>query len=242
MSRRAEILVIGNEILSGKVRDTNSPFLIDELRALGVVLQRLTVIADATEVIAREVSAASARADFVLSTGGVGPTLDDLTFDGIAAAFGVELVRSAHMEKIIQDFFHGSATEAHLTMADLPAGSDLLFSPGLVFPVVRTRNVYIFPGSPEILRKKFLELRDSFREAPFIIRRVFVTLEEGLLAPLLDGVAAAVPGVDVGSYPVYEQHDYAVQITLEAKDGAAVMRAFEWLVAALPAGTIVRVA
>ncbi len=91
-----------------------------------------------------------------------------------------------------------------MKMAQLPAESELVFSEGLLFPVVRVRNVYVFPGSPELLRKKFLAIRERFREAPFVLRRVFTRLEEGQISDALDRVHADVPTVGIGSYPLLE--------------------------------------
>ena len=241
MTRVAEVVIIGNEILSGKVPDDNGPFLVRELRELGVRLERITVIPDHVPTIATTVAEASRRAVFVITTGGVGPTLDDLTFEGVAAAFQVPLRRFDEMAAIIEAFFKGKTTEAHMKMAQLPAESELVFSEGLLFPVVRVRNVYVFPGSPELLRKKFLAVRERFREAPFVLRRVFTRLEEGQISEALDRVHAAVPTVGIGSYPLLETSRYAVQITLESKDRSEVEKALHLLLSLLDPASIVSV-
>jgi FAD synthetase len=212
MTRVAEVVIIGNEILSGKVPDDNGPFLVRELRELGVRLERITVIPDHVPTIATTIAEASRRAVFVITTGGVGPTLDDLTFEGVAAAFQVPLRRFDEMAAIIAAFFKEKTAEAHMKMAQLPAESELVFSEGLLFPVVRVRNVYVFPGSTELLRKKFL-----------------------------DRVHAAVPTVGIGSYPLLETSRYAVQITLESKDRNEVEKALQLLLSLLDPASIVRV-
>jgi molybdenum cofactor synthesis domain-containing protein len=242
MPRAAEIVIIGNEILSGKVGDDNTAFLVAELRGLGVRLERITVIPDDVAAIGEVVAAAARRASVVLTTGGVGPTLDDVTFEGIARAFGVPLRRSEKMIGVLESFFAGRTTEAHLKMADLPAESELIFSEGLLFPVVLVRNVYIFPGTPQLLRNKFLAIRERFREPPFVLRRVFTTLEEGQIAAALDRVHAAEPGVAIGSYPTFDAHEYAVQITLESKNRAEVERARALLTDLIGAEHVVKVA
>ena len=152
MPRRAEIVVVGNEILTGKVKDENGPFLAADLRALGVELTRITTIPDDLDDIARTVRGASDRVDFVFTSGGVGPTLDDLTFEGIARAFDQPLRRDAEMEAVLRSFFGPAVSEAHLVMADLPEGSELVWNDALSFPVVKVRNVFVLPGSPPILR------------------------------------------------------------------------------------------
>jgi molybdenum cofactor synthesis domain-containing protein len=240
MPHRAEAVVVGEEILSGKIADQNGPYLAKDLRALGVRLERLTIVPDDVERIAEVVRAAAARVDFVVASGGVGPTLDDLTFEGVARAFDKPLVRYADLARVISEFFGASTTDAHLSMADLPEGSELVYSAGLKFPVVKTRNVYVFPGSPEIFRKKWDGLRERFRGPPFFIRRVFTTLEEGVLAPHLDFVKAAAPEVELGSYPVFDAPDYAVQVTLDARDPVIVDRALKILLDRLGPGVVVR--
>ncbi len=241
MNRGAEIVVVGSEILSAKIRDTNSPWLIGQLRELGVTVDRVTTIHDQIDVIAKIVVEASERAAFVITTGGVGPTLDDLTFAGIAAGFGCPLRPFPEMTRVIQQYFHGQATPAHLRMADLPGESELVFSPNLVFPVVRVRNVYVLPGSPEILQKKFLAIRETFRSTPFHLRSIDTHQEEGLLAPALDRLHALLPAVTIGSYPTYANPDHAVHITLEAKDRAVVDQAVDTLLGLLDRSLVVRV-
>jgi molybdenum cofactor synthesis domain-containing protein len=237
----AEIVIVGNEILSGKVPDGNGPFLVKQLRELGVPLGRITVIADDVPTIATVVAEASRRAAFVITTGGVGPTLDDVTFEGVAAAFGTPLRPCEEMAAIIRAYFKEQTNEAHMKMASLPSESELVFSEGLLFPVVRVRNVYVFPGSPELLRKKFLAIRERFREAPFVLRRVFTTLEEGQISGALDRVHAEVPAVGIGSYPVFGDPKYSVQITLESKVSADVDRALGLLLALIDPSRIVAV-
>lgn len=241
MPRRVEIVVVGNEILTGKVRDENSPFLAAELRALGAELVRVTTIPDDVAIVAEAVAAASARADAVLTSGGVGPTLDDVTFEGVARAFGLGLARDAAMADVLRAHFGATVTEAHLKMADLPAGSELVWSEGLRFPVVKTRNVYVLPGSPPVLRKKWLGLRERFRDAPFVLRRVYVTLEEGILSPTLDAVHAEVPAAALGSYPTFDDPAYAVLVTLEAREADVVDRALRALLARLDPRSVTKV-
>lgn len=241
MSRGAEVVIIGNEILSGKVPDDNGPFLVRELRALGASLQRVTVIQDDVPIIAATIAEAASRAAFVITTGGVGPTLDDVTFEGVAAAFGMPLVRSAPMTLVLREYFRERATEAHFKMAMLPSDCELLFPEGLRFPVVRVRNVYVFPGSPELLRSKFLGIKERFRDAPFFLRRVFTTLEEGDISAALDLLHAEIPAVAIGSYPVFDNPRYAVQITLESKQRPDVERALARLLELLDPVRIVAV-
>jgi molybdenum cofactor synthesis domain-containing protein len=240
MESGAAILIIGNEILSGKVRDANSPFLVDELRSLGVPVRRILVVPDVVDVIAGSIRSLSASFRHVFTSGGVGPTLDDLTFEGLSRAFDAPLEEEPRLAAVIRNHF-GTATRAsHLKMARLPRGATLRWTAGLLWPVVEMQNVMVFPGDPGILREKFTAVREDFRDAPFHLRRVFTTLDEGTLAPILEQVDASHPSVAVGSYPVYGNPDYAVQVTLESKDARAVERAVADLLAAVPARDVVR--
>src|SRR5690242_8278057 len=136
MSKTAGIIVIGNEILSGKTRDENSPYLTLELRALGVDVRKISVIPDELELISTEVRQFSKAFDYVFTTGGVGPTHDDLTMVGIAAAFGRRIARNADLEASLRHFYSADLIEGNLRMADIPEGARLVGVQGLWFPVV----------------------------------------------------------------------------------------------------------
>ncbi|PYS34592.1 MAG: competence/damage-inducible protein A, partial [Acidobacteria bacterium] len=166
MSKTAGIIVIGNEILSGKTKDENSPYLIRELRDLGVNVRKISIIPDELRFIADEVRTFSTSYDYVFTTGGVGPTHDDLTMEGISHAFGRRMHRHPELEASIRHFYSRELIDGNLRMADIPEGARLVGGKGMWFPVVAVENVYIFPGVPEILQKKFERIKETFREAP----------------------------------------------------------------------------
>ena len=144
----AGILIIGNEILSGKVQDENAPYLLRELRTLGVDVERVHVIPDEIECIAEEVGRFSKAFRYVITTGGVGPTHDDVTMEGVARAFGLKLVRHVEMEKQLRDALRGKEPNAsQLKMTELPEGAKLVATKDLWFPLVTLQNVFIFPVS-----------------------------------------------------------------------------------------------
>lgn len=241
----AGLIVIGDEILSGKTTDTNTPFLIGELRELGVRLGEIAVIADDIAGIAETVRRFSVRFDHVFTSGGVGPTHDDLTMAGVAAAFGVPVERHPELSQILQAHYASKQTavlERNLRMADVPAGAVLLGGPQLTWPVVCVRNVYILPGIPEVFRRKFEAIRERFRDAPFHLRQIFVTSEEGEIAKHLDQIAGTHVAVAIGSYPLLTPADdgYRVKITLESKDAGAAQKASDELAALLGNSIIVR--
>src|SRR5262245_53940816 len=152
MAKTAGIIVIGNEILSGKTRDENSLFLARELRDLGVDVRKVSVIPDERKLISLEVREFSGSYDYVFTTGGVGPTHDDLTMDGVAAAFGRRISRHPELEATLRRYYPPEHIEANLRMADIPDGAKLHGGAGILFPVIAVENVFIFPGVPEILR------------------------------------------------------------------------------------------
>jgi len=241
MPKTAGIVLIGNEILSGKIQDANATYLCRELRALGVDVRRITVIADEVAVIAEEVAAFSRDHDVVFTSGGVGPTHDDVTIEGVARAMGVPVVRHPALVATLESHFGDRLTQAHLRMAEVPEGAQLVAAGSLRFPMVVMRNVYILPGVPEIFRQKFEAIRERFREAPIHLRNVFVTIGEGTLAAYLNALLGDFPRLLLGSYPELANPDYRVKVTLESRDLAYLENALEHLLARLPREAIVKV-
>ena len=238
---RAGIIVIGNEILSGKVVDANSPYLCRELRQLGVDVERIVTIPDVIDVIAHEVRTMSDAYDFVFTSGGVGPTHDDLTMDGVAQAFGVPLRVHESIVERIERAQGKPVNESLLKMAALPEGAVLIDAGDLWFPVVLVRNVYIFPGIPELLRRKFESIRARFQGVPFVLRRVYVRRRESDIAADLHALLAEFPELLLGSYPRIGEVEFHVLLTLESRDSLYVQRALDALLARLPQDAIHKV-
>src|SRR5262245_12276455 len=235
MSKTAGIIVIGNEILSGKTRDENSPYLVRELRDLGVDVRRISVISDERSNISAEVQIFSKSYDYVFTTGGVGPTHDDLTMAGIADAFGQRIQRNSEMEGIIRRFYARELIDGNLTMADIPEGARLVGGKGTWFPVVAVENVYIFPGVPEILQRKFERIKEMFREAPFYLKEVYLKADEGQIAGTLHQILVDFPDLLLGSYPYFDNPLYSIKLTLETKDLPYLNRAHATLLSQLAA-------
>jgi molybdenum cofactor synthesis domain-containing protein len=234
----AGVLVIGNEILSGKVADANSPYLCRELRELGVDLQRILTIPDEIEVIAREVRGMSAAYDFVFTSGGIGPTHDDLTMDGIAAAFDRPLEKSESIEARFAHALGDELNESQRKMTLVPRGAVLVDAGDLWFPVVIVENVHIFPGIPELLRRKFESIRDRFRGVPFVLKRVFVKRRESEIAQTLHELLEEYPALMLGSYPKVGEEAFHVVLTLESRDPGYVKGALDSLLRRLPEDAI----
>ena len=237
----AALLVIGNEILSGKVVDTNSPFLASELRQLGVDLERILTIPDEVDLIAREVRAMSEAHDFVFTSGGICPTHDDLTMDGIAQAFGLRLEPSLSMLERMERHQGEAPNDSQRKMAMIPVGAQVIDAGDQWFPVVIVENVHIFPGIPKLLEKKFHSIKDRFRGVPFHLRRIYVTKRESDIADQLNELLVEFPELMLGSYPKIEERDYRVLLTLESRDGDYLTRAQESLLARLSDDAVFKV-
>jgi len=238
---RAGIVVIGNEILSGKVVDTNSPYLCRELRALGVDVERIVTVPDDVDVIACEVRAMSDAYDFVFTSGGVGPTHDDLTMDGVAKAFGLPLRIYESIVERIERAQGQAANESLIKMAALPQDAVLIDAGDLWFPVVVVHNVYVFPGIPELLRRKFESIRARFQGVPFVLRRVYVRSRESDIAADLHALLAEFPELLLGSYPRIGEAEFHVLLTLESRDTLYLQRALDSLLARLPQDAVHKV-
>ncbi len=236
----AAILVIGDEILSGKTDDLNARLLIGELRELGVALRSIVVIPDNIEDVAQSVRELSMRFDHVFTSGGVGPTHDDVTISGVALAFNSLVVRHPELERRIRSFAGPDADETRLRMADVPEGSELIDAPSLRWPVLACRNVYILPGVPELFRKKFEAIRERFRVAPFYSHVVYTREDEFDIAARLRDVAETHPEVAIGSYPNFTSPEFRVKLTLESKDKAALESATSALIETLDQAQLVR--
>jgi FAD synthetase len=234
MSKTAGIVIIGNEVLSGKTQDINSHFFCSELRRLGVEVQKISTIQDEIELIGNEVAAFSKRFDYVFTSGGVGPTHDDVTIDGIAHGFGLKVVRHPDIEQRMRRRLGDQVNEARLRMANVPEGATLLATEALFAPIVKIHNVYIFPGIPKILQERFHVIKEQFRDAPYYLKNVYVKYGEGIIAEMLNSLLVKFPQLMLGSYPVLDLPDYKVKVTLESKDPKYLDQALQTFVASLP--------
>lgn len=235
--KSAAALIIGNELLSGKIRDENLDQLARTLRSLGIALSRAVFVEDDLATIAREVSELSQSYDVVFTSGGVGPTHDDVTIDAVASAFGARVVTDEHFAGLIRQAYGARCTEAHLRMARVPEGAELVSSREITWPTVLMRNVWVMPGVPEIFRMKLSIVRERLRgPIRFVSHVVYTQIEESDLKPLLDQVVQQHPNVQVGSYPKWLDPSYRTKVTIDATDPAAVKAALGSLLSLLPPG------
>lgn len=240
MGRTAAALIIGNEILTGKVREENVSVLAKELFGLGVRLQRVVICADQVEVIARDLTELRTKHDLVFTSGGVGPTHDDVTVQAVARSLDRSLVRSQELAGLLEQHFGSRCTERHLRMADLPEGFQLVRTGSARWPAVVVDNVYVLPGLPEVFRMKMPILRERLGAGEaFVSRAVYTRCDEAEVADLLDRLVAEHPQVAIGSYPVWNERHYRVKLTVDGADATAVAAAAAALEEALPEGSVV---
>ena len=240
-TRTAAMVVIGNEILSGKVVDSNSPFLAKTLRSAGVSLERIEVIPDDIDTIGVTVAGYANRYDYVFTSGGVGPTHDDLTIEGVARGFGKTVVEHPRLRRAIESIAGSDPGAAMLKMAEIPEGADLVDGGSRSFPTVVLENVYILPGIPEIFEKKIEALVERFQSAPFHLRQIYVAADETEIADFLHETLAEFPDLLLGSYPKLANPEFKVRLTLESKDEKYLDRALQDLISRMPDQYIVRV-
>lgn len=221
----AGIVIIGDEILAGQFAEENASFLIGELRSLGVSLRRIAVIPDEVDDIAETVGTFARRFDHVFTSGGVGPTHDDVTMAGIARAFGVPVVHHPEMERLLRAHLGDALGEGHARLAEVPEGAEVVYGSDPHSPVVRFRNVYILPGVPSLFRAKFRSVAESFRCAPFVGGAVYCTGDEASIKADLDAAVAAHPDVSFGSYPRFEERAFQILVTIKGKDAERVAAA-----------------
>ncbi|MEZ4444071.1 MAG: molybdopterin-binding protein [Polyangiaceae bacterium] len=238
--KTAAALVIGNELLSGKIADENVVVLARTLRSLGIRLLRVDMVLDEPDVITAEVRALAQSHDVLFTSGGVGPTHDDLTVDAVAAAFDVPVIMHPDVEAKLRGYYGDRLTEGHLRMARVPEGAQLVVSGALPWPTMVMHNVWILPGVPQIFAAKMDVVRAELGGGtPFVSLAVLTKLDEGPLKPLLDRVVADFPEVMVGSYPRWQHPRYRTKITFDATDDAACGAARDAFVALLPEGALV---
>lgn len=228
------LILIGEELLTGKIDDENGLYTIRKCREHGLRLREIACIGDDIETIAATVRRFADQYDVVVTSGGVGPTHDDLTMRGIAAAFGVDMHTDETMKRRIEEHF-GSDPEAVVVwrrMARVPENCRCIEDETRL-PIFVVENVHILPGVPGFFRHQLDVVLSDRRDAPVMMRTLYLRLSEGQLATRLEDTQERFAGVAVGSYPVYGHPDYKTRITLEHRDEERVTAAAEWLIAQL---------
>jgi molybdenum cofactor synthesis domain-containing protein len=228
----AAVLIIGNEILSGRTKDTNLPYLALELNKLGVRLTEARVVPDIEARIVEAVNALRASHDYVFTTGGIGPTHDDITAASMARAFGVALLRHPEaVERLARQFRdRADLNEARLRMANVPEGGLLIDNPVSGAPGFQIGNVFVMAGVPAIMQAMFQTLRHRLIGGlPMRSRLVATDLPEGRIAAGLGALQDRNPALEIGSYPFYRLGRFGVSLVIRGTGQAAIDAAAEEL-------------
>lgn len=225
----AAVLVIGNEILSGRTQDVNIAFLGDALNEHGIRLAEARIVADIEEEIVAAVNALRVKYDYVFTTGGIGPTHDDITADSIAAAFGVDIDYHPEVYPLLKEAFEArgvEANEARMRMARVPDGASLISNDISLAPGFQLGNVFVLAGVPRIARSMFEAAKSRLTQgAPVLSRSIRVHVGEGTIAAPLAELQEKYAGIDIGSYPWSDGGIYGTNLVLRCMDEALLERA-----------------
>ena len=231
------VLIIGNEILSGRTPDANLAFLAEGLGEVGIRVREARVIPDIAPDISNAVNQVRRRFDYVFTTGGIGPTHDDITAQSIADAFGVNLILHPEAKRVLESHYPpGGLNEARLRMAHVPDGAVLLPNPISRAPGFRLENVYVLPGVPQIMQAIFTELKHRLVGGDKVLSRsVSCALAEGAIAKDLAALQEDYPDLEIGSYPYYRRSDFGVTLVLRGTDARRLADAADRLKALIRA-------
>ncbi|WP_340647421.1 molybdopterin-binding protein [Phenylobacterium sp.] len=239
----AAVLIIGDEILSGRTQDTNLRDIALYLGVHGVDLMEARTVSDVHEDIIAALDALRTRYDYVITTGGIGPTHDDITADAVAAAFGVELYEHPDIIAMMTARWGGEPNGARRRMARVPVGGDLVKNPVQGPPGFTIGNVFVLAGVPQIMRGMLEDVGHRLKGGAVVISRT-VRVEgsgEGVIAAPLEAVAKAHPTMSLGSYPFYGEGGYGSNLVLRGRDPLELVATVRELVAALEAAGVEKV-
>ncbi|HIM07032.1 MAG TPA: competence/damage-inducible protein A [Gammaproteobacteria bacterium] len=227
--KTAGVIIIGNEILSGRTQDLNVSYIGKNLEKLGIVLTEVIVIPDIEETIIDKVKAYSENYDYVFTTGGIGPTHDDITTASIAKAFEVKLLRNPEAVACMERYYDpGTMTEARLKMADIPEGASLIENSVSGAPAFQINNVFVLAGVPDIMRAMFDALINRLIGGPPILTTsVCTNLTESKLAEGMTKIQNECEEVSLGSYPYFKRGKLGVNIVLRSIDKALLLKQAE---------------
>ncbi len=231
----AAVLVIGDEILSGRTKDKNIGTIAEHLTNIGIRLREVRVVPDVEAEIIVALDALRERYDYVFTTGGIGPTHDDITADAVAKAFGVSIdVDPRAKAMLLERMSEADLTQARLRMARIPAGAELVDNPVSRAPGFMIGNVIVMAGVPRIMEAMLASVTPRLRTgAKLISVSIHVRAPEGIVAGYLSAAQADHPDVQMGSYPQYEDGRPSVHLVLRAVNEARLEEAAKALDASL---------
>lgn len=223
----AGIVVIGDEILSGRTKDTNAGHIAEYLTEIGIEAREIRIVPDITSMIVEAVDTLRARYSYVFTTGGIGPTHDDITADAIATAFGVGIeIDQRAVAKMRERYPDLEMTQARLRMARIPHGAELIENPVSGAPGFQIGNVFVMAGVPKIMQGMLERAGPRLRTGPRILSEsVTAYLPEGRVAEPLSEIARAFADVSIGSYPHFDGERYRTQVVVRSRDPERVAAA-----------------
>ena len=215
-------VIIGNEVLTAKVTEANGAHLIRRFRERGVELNSVHLVRDEVDELVEQLAACRRKARFLVTSGGVGPTHDDVTVRAVALALQRPVVRLPEMEHRIRTYYGDRPVPPEaLRMAEGPAGSTLMPSDDLRFPVLECDGVFMLPGVPQLFKVQLEAVLAKLPGKPVVLRQLFLSVGEAEIAAALDGVAMKWPHVALGSYPTWDDSaDHRVRLTVEHESAA----------------------
>jgi molybdenum cofactor synthesis domain-containing protein len=235
MERRgAAAVIIGNEVLTAKIQDLNGPLLARRLRDRGIALRSISVVPDEIDAIVDAVARAREIARHVFTSGGIGPTHDDVTVRAVALALGRSVVRPGRWRT------WSALTTVH-RLAEAPEGTELLWREGIWYPILQCESIYLLPGVPQLFKHQLEAVLERLQGVPLRLRSLYLSLDEPAIAHVLDRIALDLPQVAIGSYPEFDRSvGYRVKVTVENAQSALVDEVVGRLERELPQGSILR--
>jgi len=220
--RSASIIIVGDEILCGRTADTNSHWIAKRLYEQGIYVRYIVTIPDVEEEIAHTVRDFSREHDYVVVTGGIGPTPDDVTRQAVAVAFDRQLIINPEAERIIRNRYKENVNPYRLAMARLPEGSELIQNRSFAAPGFRLENVFVFPGVPQLMQQMFDQILPSLETGQFFERKIPAHLPESEFSHILYSLPN-LPDVSVGSYPtMHDDGKWTVAVVVSGSRGDIV--------------------
>lgn len=224
--KTAQILIIGDEILSGRTQDTNSHFLARSLFVRGIRVQNIDVLPDNLNIISQWIHQKHALTDFTFICGGIGSTPDDITREAVARGLGVKLYRDPVAEKLLKDFYKERINEDRISMADLPEGSELIKNELTLAPGFKIKNIYVMAGIPQIMKVMFEAIKNQLEGRSLFENTLDLKVGEGEIAKFMKVLNKEFPLLELGSYPTLEKDKgYRTQLVFRAEDESMVKKA-----------------
>ncbi|MDG1287158.1 MAG: competence/damage-inducible protein A [Rickettsiales bacterium] len=210
----AAIIIIGNEILSGRTKEANMLWLSGELKAMGIQLNECSIVRDEEADIVAAINRLRAQNDYVFTSGGIGPTHDDITSASVAAAFGVEIHRHPEAERLLRNYYEpDQQTDARMKMSEVPLGATLVPNPVSTAPGYKMENVFVMAGVPKIFQAMFQQIRPTLKGGDIALNLTITAyVREGDIATPLSALQDRFPEVEIGSYPFLKEARFGAQL------------------------------